>query len=197
MAVNNGDVIPGDILFFFNANAMNAKEQYDHVAICTAVNNGVPEIAHATFNATRTTKEVKLTDLRPFSSYVVFRYQSQTRKLAKKAVEVAVKWSGIKVAYDFLRLKMMEDFLSSSSSLDDALKQNLQSYQQRGFLHSWKFASRLHQPFHPESEHGFRCDQFVILCYQVAERLLYNKSQFRMQEEMNGNRVSMSHLIRQ
>ncbi len=190
-----GVVQPGDILFFFNPHALSNKDQYDHVAICTGLKQRgkkvVPQITHATFNKTKTVQRVCETDLRPYASYLVFRFGNE--KIAKKAAEVARYWNSFGVRYDFQRLKLMERFLASSDSLDHALKRNLGRYNKVGFLQSWKFASRYEQPFHQGSQHGFRCDQFVILCFQVAERLLSHQLLFKSQKAMQNCRVSLKY----
>ena len=195
VAVSLDAIEKGDIVFFFNASAMSAKDQYDHVAVVTGFRRQgkrvVPQITHATFNKTKTIKHVCETDLRPYASYLVFRHHN--KKIAKRAAEVAQQWSQQGVSYDFKRLKLMRMFLSSVASLDDALKKNRDAYNQRGFLHSWKYASRDEQLFRKGSLRGFRCDQFVLLCFQVAERFLFHSLYFKKQDQMEGNRVSLKY----
>ena len=137
---NCSDVQLGDIIFFFNANALNRHAQVSHVALCTGFSGKTPNISHAIYNAQKTLAKVITSRLRSSYSYLVYRCQNQ--ELALSVAQLALRWSTLEIPYDFGREQLMERFLKKVPSLDEALKRNGKAYMRREFLQGFKFAAR-------------------------------------------------------
>ncbi|MGC6404318.1 MAG: hypothetical protein ACON5A_03685 [Candidatus Comchoanobacterales bacterium] len=176
----------GDIVFFYDYRINEHDERYEkefisHVAIVCRYEKGIPFIAHATFSKKRSSKKnkVELTPLRPFTNYLILRYQHED--LAQKAATIANNIVNMTIPYDVGRLASMTSFLESITSLDDGLEQNNQQFKNRAYLQPWKYWLRYRdkqQLFRDESLHGFRCDQFVITCFQMALCETFNEFTF-------------------
>jgi hypothetical protein len=181
----------GDILFFFKADVKKSADQVSHVALCTGFDGKTPKISHAIYNKTKTLKKVITSRLRSCYSYLIYRCSDEG--LTKEVAALAFKWSTLDIAYDFGREQAMERFLASSTDLDHALSRNVKAYLRREFLQGWKFAARHHSPIRQGSQHGFRCDQFVILCFQVARILMTQRYYFRTLIEQKVQWLSLSY----
>jgi hypothetical protein len=165
----------GDIVFYIDTRIIENGEgsPYSHVGIVTQIikdrKHVIPIIAHATSNEKY--RKVIESPLPTFASYYVFRYNN--KNVNSKAVEIAQECVKQNIPYDEERFKAMQQFLKEySDSLQKALSENQKKFNSREYLQPWKFLLRYfnnHLFIRQGSERGFRCDQFVILCLQMAE----------------------------
>ena len=171
---------PGDLIFYFSLDNIQGKpnaHSVEHVGICVGHDKDlIPQIAHATYG--KNTTEVMITPLSALYGYLVFRLSEDNdpkHRIKKKMVDIATTWASQKIPYDFKRKQHMSDFLGRHDTIDSALKASKKAFTGNGDYRALKFAIRGDQPIKKGSPHGFRCDQFVILCLQVAELQLLNQ----------------------
>lgn len=176
---------PGDIVFWCNYKVTQSEPKYEkhyvsHVMIHTHIHQNrdeypIPYFAHATFYTVgrkeKRTRVYKVESgiLKPKFNYLVIRCHD--KKLAQYAAEIATTLTQMNLTYDMERFEQMNTYLEQVDSLETALSDNRERYEQRAFLQPWKYWLRLHffkRMFHQQSQRGLRCDQFVMLCYQMA-----------------------------
>ena len=174
------NIHPGDLIFYFSLDNIQGKpnaHSVEHVGICVGHDKDlIPQIAHATHG--KNTTEVMITPLSALYGYLVFRLSEDNdpkHRIKKKMVDIATTWASQKIPYDFKRKQHMSDFLGQHDTIDSALKASKKAFTGNGDYRALKFAIRGDQPIKKGSPHGFRCDQFVILCLQVAELQLLNQ----------------------
>jgi hypothetical protein len=156
----------GDILFYYDPYAAK-DENISHVAICVDVKDNIPLVAHSA--RSERINGVMCTYLRSEHSYLVFRCKNNL--LAITAADVAYKWTtlGRKIPHEEEKKRgFMNDLYKDCDDMEDAVKKSADLYRQQGFLRALKFAIRDDRPFKIDSLRGFRCDQFVVMCFQVA-----------------------------
>ncbi len=171
--VKLNELVPGDLVF-----SMNALGGADHVGMFAGIGeDGRPYVVHA---VSEKYKAVVRTILKPIdTSYVVFR--NHNLSLALSASRRIGGWAKLKIPYDFDAANLALDAEDYSGFRGDA-KQRLEQYYEYAksqsiprFYRRIKYAARRNMPILPSNEQlgssgrGFRCDEVVILSYQVEE----------------------------
>ncbi|HAG62116.1 MAG TPA: hypothetical protein DCL40_04340 [Coxiellaceae bacterium] len=174
------NIHPGDLIFYFSLDAIQGKpnaNSVEHVGICVGHDKyHIPLIAHATYG--NNTSQVMITPLTALYGYLVFRLSEDhdpKHRIRNKIVDIATTWASQEIPYDFKRKQHMSDFLKQHDTIHSALKASKKAFTGNGDYRALKFAIRGDQPIKEGSPRGFRCDQFVILCLQVAELQLLNQ----------------------
>jgi len=174
------DIHAGDVIFYFSVDAIQGNSNatsVEHVGICVGRDKkNIPQIAHATFG--KTASHVTITPLTALYGYFVFRLSEENdpkHRLKQRMVDIASIWASQNISYDFRRRQHMIAFLNQHTTVDSAVNASKKAFSDFGHYRALKFAIRGEKPIKNGSSRGFRCDQFVILCLQVAELQLLNE----------------------
>lgn len=169
----NVDVEKGDLIFYVKMTEENGKLTFDseqavHVAIVTSISGkgkrAKIEIADASIAKGLVVRNLP-TPSNTFD-YVVYRHSNN--EFANIAADIAYEWAKPgNIKYDEARLAIMEKLLAENS-LECALERSKKEFFDEGYWRALKFKMRGGKPISEGSQRALRCDQFVILCYQVA-----------------------------
>ncbi len=167
MNISINELEKGDLIFFMDAtnNSLRTESYVESVVLVTEVDDkeGRCQVACAD-NKIGKIIALDLSEL-VHESYTVYRCKNSA--LASAAASLAQQWARLDIPYSKERKKIMENLESEYKTSAEVLAASKKSYaEHHNFFRVVKVAARRAEN---PSNKGYRPDQFVTLCYQVAE----------------------------